>query len=146
MIQMIQWSCLHRGKSLACKRRLMGREALWSGKSDSWGGIVVMDADAAKALIGTKWVHSHEEDHGDEVVFRAADYAFPPSRGRGSFELHSNGDMTASGPGPTDRRKSQVGRWSLAGDSLTLLPGTDKPQVLRIKAIGEGRLVVDRKV
>jgi len=37
-----------------------------------------------RAQVAGRWVHSHEEDTDDEMVFRAADsgYAFPPSRGR----------------------------------------------------------------
>ncbi len=38
---------------------------------------------ARDALAG-RWVHSHEEDTDDEMVFRAADsgYRFPPARAR----------------------------------------------------------------
>jgi hypothetical protein len=47
------------------------------------------------------WVHSHEEDSDEEMVFRPAAYEFPPSRGRRSFELKPDGILAEGGIGPT---------------------------------------------
>jgi len=42
-------------------------------------------------IVRRCWVHSHEEDSDEEMVFRPAAYEFPPSRGRRSFELKPDG-------------------------------------------------------
>jgi hypothetical protein len=70
-----------------------------------------------------RWLHSHEEDTDDELVFRSATagYAFPPSRGREALELHPDGSYTGTVPGPTDKPEGQSGSWALEkGNRLTL--------------------------
>jgi hypothetical protein len=57
-----------------------------------------------RKALAQKWVHSHEEDTDDEMVFRPASYAFPRSRGRNSFELEAGGQLVTSGIGPTTAR------------------------------------------
>jgi len=74
-------------------------------------------------LLQGRWVHSHEEDTDAEMVFRPAGYAFPRSRGRTSFELHTDGTYVESAPGPVDVPEESTGAWSLEGDRLVL--GTD---------------------
>ena len=71
------------------------------------------------ALAG-RWIHSHEEDSEDELVYRRPDYAFPPARGRESLELARDGELVERGPGPTDVPVEQPGRWELRGDTLVL--------------------------
>jgi len=66
------------------------------------------------------WVHSHEEDRGEEMVFRPASYAFPLSRGRRSLQFQPSGKLGHGGPGPDDRPTSSEGKWSLEGKSLTI--------------------------
>jgi hypothetical protein len=84
-----------------------------------------------------RWVHSHEEDTSDALVYRAADsgHHFPPARGRTSFELHEDGSYVERGPGPTDRPSDRTGRWDLeGGEKLVLTPDLpdDPRQVLEI--------------
>jgi hypothetical protein len=67
-----------------------------------------------------RWVHSHEEDTEDEMVFRADGYSFPRARGRASFELHADGTYVESSPGPVDVPQESTGAWSLEGDRLLL--------------------------
>jgi hypothetical protein len=71
-------------------------------------------------------VHSHEEDAGGEQVFRPASFPFPPSRGRHTFELRSDGSYAGTVPGPTDRPEPGEGAWTLRGDELEL-SGADGP-------------------
>ena len=71
-------------------------------------------------LLQRRWVHSHEEDTDDEMVFRPEDYAFPRSRGRTSFELRPDGTYTESSPGPVDLPEESTGSWSLDSDRLVL--------------------------
>jgi hypothetical protein len=59
------------------------------------------------------WVHSHEEDTAGETVFRPADYKFPRSRGRRSFELKADGRLIEWEMSPTDTRRSAPGMWKI---------------------------------
>lgn len=63
--------------------------------------------------LAGRWVHSHEEDTGEEMVFRPAGYTFPPSRGREAFELRPDGSYAGSVPGPVDKPEPTEGEWSL---------------------------------
>jgi hypothetical protein len=68
-----------------------------------------------------RWVHSHEEDTEDEMVFRSADsgYEFPRSRGREALELHPDGAYGGTAPGPTDKPEASAGgSWTVEGDKL----------------------------
>ena len=78
----------------------------------------------AESLHGN-WIHSHEEDSGDEQVFRPPSFAFPPARvGRSSIELRPDGTYVEREPGPVDAPvESGSGKWSLEGDRL--LVGSD---------------------
>jgi hypothetical protein len=67
--------------------------------------------DVPPELLG-HWVHSHEEDSGDLRVYRPADYAFPPARGRRGFELDADGEVVLYGPGPSDKPEARTARWS----------------------------------
>jgi hypothetical protein len=75
-----------------------------------------------EALQG-RWVHSHEEDTEDEMVFRSADsgYAFPRSRGREALELRPDGSYGGMVPGPVDKPEAAAeGEWTVQGDTLVL--------------------------
>jgi hypothetical protein len=72
-----------------------------------------------------KWVHSHEEDTADEMVFRPATHSFPPSRGRRSFELRSDGSMIDHRIGPDDRPSSRSGSWDVRDTNELELRPTD---------------------
>jgi hypothetical protein len=79
----------------------------------------MIDPDALQG----RWVHSHEEDTGDELVYRSADsgYAFPRSRGREALELRPDGSYTGTAPGPADKPEATgQGTWRLEGDTLVL--------------------------
>jgi hypothetical protein len=78
-------------------------------------------------LVGRRWVHSHEEDTDEELVYRPADHPFPPSRGRTSFELRPDGTYVESSPGPVDAPEESAGTWSLDDDRLILGAEGDRP-------------------
>jgi hypothetical protein len=106
-----------------------------------------MDKNALDDLIAKHWVHSHEEDEGQQLVYRPATYQFPPSRGRTSFQLNPDGTLMRSQPSPTDQKQTQEGHWSVEGSKLTLSPAADQaPQVLQVKTLTPDRLVVQREV
>ncbi len=103
-----------------------------------------MTKAAPRDWLHQEWVHSHEEDQGDEMVFRPASYPFPLSRGRRSIDLRRDGTVTHARPGPTDRRQVSQGRWEIAGETLNLLPasGSKPAEVLRIVSAAPDRLVL----
>ena len=90
-----------------------------------------------------RWVHSHEEDTEDEMVFRSASsgYEFPRSRGREALELRPDGSYGGSVPGPADKPEaSGGGGWALEGENRLVLPD----RVLEITA-AEGDVLRVRK-
>lgn len=98
---------------------------------------------AGKDAIEGRWVHSHEEDTDEEMVFRPADHALPPSRGRTSFDLRADGTYVESSPGPVDVPVESGGRWSLQGDRLVLeADGEQAGHAWRIAAAERDRLAV----
>ncbi len=67
------------------------------------------------ALRG-RWVHAHERDTDEHMVFVPADTELPPSRGRRELDLGEGGEGTEAGPGPTDRPEARAARWELTDD------------------------------
>jgi len=99
-------------------------------------------------ILHQRWVHSHEDDTANEMVFRPADYPFPPSRGRRFFELKADGSLVEGGPGAADRPKESQGRWKLEeGKKLLFYAGSRKEpsRVMEVKSVGNDRLVVEKK-
>lgn len=91
------------------------------------------------------WVHSHEEDSGNLMVFRPATHPFPPSRGRSQYRLEKGGSLQAVRPGPTDKRESVGGTWSLEeGSILVLRPAGGPPIRFPVVSVGSERLVVNK--
>ena len=89
-----------------------------------------------------RWVHSHEEDTEDEIVYRAesSGYDFPRSRGREALELNPDGSYSGVVPGPTDKPEATGGGgWMVDGDTLVLPDRT-----LEVTGVEEGVLRVKR--
>ncbi len=103
-----------------------------------------MTADREDALHG-RWVHSHEEDTEDEMVFRPATHPFPPSRGRTSFELRPDGTYVERSPGPVDVPVESSSWWALDGDRLVLGAAGDRPGHAWEVAVAEDDRLVFRK-
>jgi hypothetical protein len=64
-------------------------------------------------IVSKFWVHSHEEDTEDVRVYRPRGYKFPPSRGRGGFEIKENGEFIKYGIAPEDGSKIDIGHVKL---------------------------------
>jgi hypothetical protein len=92
------------------------------------------------------WVHSHEEDSDEEMVFRPAAYELPPSRGRRSFELKPDGILAEGGIGPTDRPMETQGTWELRGPPPPSPPGPFRDAPRHADSFGGRRPVGCRKV
>jgi hypothetical protein len=97
-------------------------------------------------VLARRWVHSHEEDRGDEIVFRTGEFSFPPSRGRAVLDLRADGTYVGSLPGPTDVPVSGDGRWRLVDDQLVIEGPTDRSPVPggEIVSVDDERLVLRR--
>jgi hypothetical protein len=91
-----------------------------------------------------RWVHAHEEDTGDEMVFRPADSALPPARGRMGFELREDGSFAEAGLGARDVPEEASGSWALEGDVITLSEGATQgvPREMEVVSADADRLVV----
>ena len=99
------------------------------------------------ANLTQKWTHSHEEDTPDTVVYRPASYAFPPSRGRRSFELRADGAITDFAIGRDDRPALAHGTWTLSPDKrldFTWDDPSGRQASMKIKSAEVDRLVVSR--
>lgn len=97
-------------------------------------------------ILQRRWVHAHEEDKENEMVFRPATFEFPPSRGRRSFDLRPDGSLTEGRIGPTDHPLEAQGTWELEDDDRLVLhpahPAT--PRVMKIASVDENRLVIEK--
>ena len=72
-------------------------------------------------LLLKRWLHSHEEDDGERLVFRPAQYSFPRSRGaRQAMMLGEDGQAEVELAGPADASTS-TGRWGLEGRNLRIV-------------------------
>ena len=100
----------------------------------------MIDRDA----LARRWVHSHEEDEGSEIVFRTDDFSFPPSRGRTVLDLRSDGTVAGSTPGAADVPESSEGRWELADDRLVIEGESAPIPGGRIVSVDDERLVLER--
>jgi hypothetical protein len=108
------------------------------------GGSTAMNPEMQSQIIG-HWIHSHEEDAGDQMIFRHPDHPFPPSRGRSEYRLDAGGVLNATRPGPTDRRESAQGTWSIEEENtLVLHPAGSPPQRFSILSVDPGKLVLRR--
>jgi hypothetical protein len=97
-------------------------------------------------ILRRRWVHSHEEDSDEEMVFRPAAYELPPSRGRRSFELKPDGILAKGGIGRTDpalwRRRVRGSSGTTA--SFSTQDPSETPRVMRTASVDDVRLVVEK--
>ncbi len=101
---------------------------------------------APERLLG-EWVHRHEEDAGERMVFVRGGTPLPPSRGRRRFELRARGVLAASVPGRTDAPEAMRGRWSLdaAGRLHLAFEAPERGEEdFRVEALEGDRLVLAR--
>ena len=71
-----------------------------------------MDPREIKFLT-QRWLHSHEEDTNQEIIYRPFDYPFPPSRGRSGFELKPDGSAVNIGIAARDGTAESDCVWEL---------------------------------
>lgn len=88
------------------------------------------------------WLHSHEEDTTDTVIYRHPDFPFPPSRGRYGFELTGDGRLREFGPSPTDTPAAAEGNWEMPSPGELHLDGPHGHRRLLIVSAEPGKLIV----
>lgn len=93
-----------------------------------------------------EWVHSVEEDTGDESVFRPASYDFPLTRRpRESFELKPDGKLVKGEGTASDSVREAEGKWKLEDDDKIAFNTESEPnQTRQIKSVEEGKLVLKK--
>lgn len=94
--------------------------------------------------LARSWVHAHEEDRDDRLVFRPAETPLPPSRGRVVLRLDASGVAGGGGPGPDDRSVRSQGSWELAGNVLTVRLSGMPEQRFHIESVDQERLIARR--
>jgi hypothetical protein len=102
--------------------------------------------DISPNIVNQRWLHSHEEDTADEMVFRPSTYPFPPSRGRTGFELRPDGSAAVLGIAPTDAPQEHQGVWSVDATNqlLVSVPGLQQTKAMSVVSSSPGRLVVKK--
>jgi hypothetical protein len=61
------------------------------------------------------------------------------------MHLQPNGNLTESGPGPTDRTQTSSGKWSVAGKILTLKKPGQADRAYEIASASPDKLVLQEK-
>lgn len=97
-----------------------------------------------------EWRHSHEENTDEIVVYRPADYPFPPSRGRIGYEFLAAGYLVYHGIAPADGETVSPGRWELLSDRRVRIEINEpesprRLETLLIASCSEERLEIVRQ-
>ena len=97
-----------------------------------------------REVLQKHWIHSHEEDTPTEMVFRPADFPFPPSRGRHGFELKPDGSYVEAAIGPTDKPLKAEGTWDLEGNRIAIYKAGERApaRTLEVTSATPSRLVI----
>ena len=94
-----------------------------------------------------KWLHLHEEDTATQLVYRPADYAFPPARGRRGYEFLPNHSCNYIGISPRDGPATESCSWEWkAGEppEIVLSFARGRKDVLRVISLDSDRLIVQK--
>jgi hypothetical protein len=102
-----------------------------------------MATDFQAGLLNKKWMHSHEEDHDHEIVYRPSTYKFPLSRGRTSFEMEVGGILKIGGPAPDDRHQNKKSVWEIEENILVFRHANSVLRKFRILSLNSDKLVVE---
>jgi hypothetical protein len=84
--------------------------------------------------LSGSWIHAHEEDLNDLLVFHPASRPVSPSRGRTGFSLAPDGTMSLIAPGRDDRPALVSGTWQVKNQQLHLSFPDDEQQFEIISA------------
>jgi len=95
--------------------------------------------------LARNWVEVREEGSAGRIVLRPQSYPIPPARGRRALDLSGPGQAAlAKAPGPDDKSVGKSGKWSVAGDELTV-DAPDWAGTYTIEELSQDILVLRRK-
>jgi len=100
--------------------------------------------DLQSCILG-HWIHSHEEDAQGVMVYRPANYNFPPSRGRRGFDFREGGKLVFYGIGRADGSEQFSGNWVIEGPNRVRIKVNSEriqPFVLQVVSCNEQALEV----
>ena len=101
-----------------------------------------------KADLIKHWVHSHEEDDENGMVYRPSGYKLPRARGRVGFELKEDGTCEYFGIGRGDKAESTACTWTLEPGQQPLIRlrfDSGETQTFPVVSVDGKRLVVARQ-
>jgi hypothetical protein len=87
-------------------------------------------------FLNKKWIHAHEEDTSECLVFRPESYPLGLSRSRDAIEFYENGKVARIGIAPNDAMSFSEGNWRLLDDGKTLSITENPDKTTRLKVIG----------
>jgi hypothetical protein len=105
-----------------------------------------MPTSIDRRVVGT-WMHAREEDSSGELVFRPADYDFPPARGRDGYTFRADHSGDYIGISPRDGSALSSCTWQVrAGHppALVIAFPDGRSDVLSVVSVDSERLVVRR--
>ena len=103
--------------------------------------------DDLRTCLPGRWMHSHEEDTADVVVYRPVSYTFPPARGRTGYEFLSDGKAVYFGIAATDGSSQTPGRWETEAPDKVRVTVEDEaiqPIVLQVLSCAPDKLTLSR--
>lgn len=104
-----------------------------------------MNKKIDKKTLQGEWIHSYEEDEGDETVFRPASYDFPLTRRpRESFELKAGGELVKNQATASDGTIAAQGKWELEDDKVIFQSESGKDQTKQIALCKADKLVLKK--
>lgn len=96
-------------------------------------------------FLQKKWIHAHEEDTSELLVFRPETYPFGLSRGRDAIEFHANGKVTRVGIAPNDTLSFSEGKWMQQGQSsVRVTRQSEEISLLEIAWLAPDKLVIKK--
>jgi hypothetical protein len=89
------------------------------------------------------WINSHEENDEAKkhIVYRPAEYDFPPARGREGFEIKENGIFISHPIAPYDGNMSITEKWAVKDDVL-IITGEKETRRYRIISLARDKIVL----
>ena len=96
------------------------------------------------SLFG-EWIHSHEEDTANEIVFRPSNYAFPLTRSaRNIYHFAPDGMLIKGEPTASDSINKIEDKWDLKSDEISMYEDGKLINKKVIASIDKNKLVLKK--
>jgi len=96
--------------------------------------------------LNKKWVHAHEEDTQESLVFRPEEYPLGLSRGRDAIQFFEDGSVARTGIAPNDTLSFSGGSWTLLedGETLTVSETHRHTTAVKVVSLDSDKLVISK--